>query len=198
VVSTIVGAVKANDHSTLWIPDVSDGLARSLAGGDFRLVLVCVLDNAPDELVQGIGHLNLVASRVIVDLITVSAYEVKGSRILVAQRVEPARRHPNFPRPGPCHVAEVRPTQVGVLRWVWPRQLARRRCRRAVRPAVACLKVARSACKTDDLGRRAVARHVVPGPAIQLSLTTPHACALGLITGRHTRRLRLRQPVRAV
>jgi hypothetical protein len=43
-------------------------------------------------LVQLVGYLQLLTDRVVVDLVTVSTYEVDGSRILVPQRIEPARR----------------------------------------------------------------------------------------------------------
>lgn len=63
------------------------GLAESLAGGAFRLVLV--LDEAPAELVQLIGYLESISAGVVLDLITVSAYEVGTEQILVPQRVDP-------------------------------------------------------------------------------------------------------------
>ena len=67
-----------------------DGISRSLADGGFRLVIV--LDSAPDELIQVIGYLQMVTDKIDIDLVTVTAYEVKGSRVLVPQRIEPARR----------------------------------------------------------------------------------------------------------
>jgi len=92
---TIIAVVEAHDQQPGWDPHAfTDGLARSLADGEFRLVFV--LDSVPDELVQVVGYLQLVSSRIEVDLITVSAYEVNGSRILVPQRIEPARRSPEL------------------------------------------------------------------------------------------------------
>ena len=67
-----------------------DGISRSLADGGFRLVIV--LDSAPDELIQVVGYLQMVTEKLDIDLVTVTAYEVKGSRVLVPQRIEPARR----------------------------------------------------------------------------------------------------------
>ena len=67
-----------------------DGISHSLADGGFRLVIV--LDSAQDELIQVVGYLQMVTDKIDIDLITVTAYEVKGSRVLVPQRIEPARR----------------------------------------------------------------------------------------------------------
>src|SRR3954470_5053728 len=63
------------------------GLSESLASGAFRLVVV--LDEAPSELVQLVGYLEGISTGVVVDLITVSAYEVGDEQILVPQRVDP-------------------------------------------------------------------------------------------------------------
>lgn len=67
-----------------------DGLARSLAEGSFRLVIV--LDSAPDELIQVVGYLQSVTDKVDIDLVTVTAFNVGGSQILVPQRVDPGHR----------------------------------------------------------------------------------------------------------
>ena len=88
---SVIGLVEASDQLHAVEPQAfRDGLARSLADGDFRLVFV--LDSAPDELVQVVGYLELVTDRIQVDLVTVTAHEVGGARILVPQRIEPARR----------------------------------------------------------------------------------------------------------
>lgn len=90
-VSNILTAVEAGDQQrALDSQAFADGLARSLAEGEFRLVLV--LDSAPDELVQLVGYLQFLTDKILVDLITVSAYQVDGSQILVPQRIEPAHR----------------------------------------------------------------------------------------------------------
>jgi hypothetical protein len=57
-----------------------------------------VLDAAPVELVRLVGHLEAVTDKLLIDLVTVSAYDVNGSRILVPQRVEPERWRPEAPR----------------------------------------------------------------------------------------------------
>lgn len=64
-------------------------LTRSLELGSFRLVLV--LDEAPPELVHLVGYLEMIGEHLVIDLVTVRAYEVGGRRILVPQRVDPAR-----------------------------------------------------------------------------------------------------------
>lgn len=64
-----------------------DGLRASLASGSFRLVLV--LDEAPDKLVRLVGYLESVADKLVIDLITVAAYDIAGSKVMVPQRVEP-------------------------------------------------------------------------------------------------------------
>ncbi len=62
-------------------------LSTCLRAGRFRLVLV--LDSAPPELVRLVGYLQTVADKLVIDLITVAAYDIAGTRIIVPQRVEP-------------------------------------------------------------------------------------------------------------
>lgn len=66
------------------------GLADALESGGMRLVLV--LDQAPTELVRTVGFLQAVTEALIVDLVTVSAYQVGDRRVLVPQRIEPDRQ----------------------------------------------------------------------------------------------------------
>lgn len=90
-VGSVLAAVEADDQQNIIDRDTfRQALASSLADGSFRLVIV--LDSAPDELVQVVGYLELVAGKIDIDLVTVSAYDVNGSRVLVPQRMEPARR----------------------------------------------------------------------------------------------------------
>jgi hypothetical protein len=90
-VGSVLGAVQADERQEVVDPETfHDGISRSLADGGFRLVIV--LDSAPDELIQVVGYLQLVTDKIDIDLVTVIAYEVKGSRVLVPQRIEPARR----------------------------------------------------------------------------------------------------------
>jgi hypothetical protein len=72
-------------------------LTKNLSSGAFRLVLV--LDQAPPELVRLVGYLEAIAGDLItIDLISVAAYEVNGSQVLVPQRIDPERR-PSIERP---------------------------------------------------------------------------------------------------
>lgn len=89
---SVLGAVQADERQDAVDPQAfRDGISRSLADGGFRLVIV--LDSAPDELIQVVGFLQMVTDRIDIDLVTVTAYAaVNGSRVLVPQRVEPARR----------------------------------------------------------------------------------------------------------
>jgi hypothetical protein len=65
----------------------AEGLAESLEAGAFRLVLV--LDEAPSELMQLVGYLESISNGIVLDLVTVSAYEAGAEQILVPQRVDP-------------------------------------------------------------------------------------------------------------
>lgn len=73
-----------------------EALSANLSSGTFRLVLV--LDSAPEELVQLTGYLETIAPELTLDLVTVSAYEVGGKKVLVPQRVEPERVTSDMPR----------------------------------------------------------------------------------------------------
>lgn len=83
----------------------AEQLRDSLLTGRFRLVLV--LDDAPAELIRLVGYLQAVSDHLVIDLMTVAAYEVGGSRLLVPQRVEPERQRPASTPP------PVRDTQKG-------------------------------------------------------------------------------------
>jgi hypothetical protein len=88
---SVLGAVQADERQDVVDPAAfHDGISRSLADGSFRLVIV--LDSAPDELIQVVGYLQMVTDKIDIDLVTVTAYEVGSSRVLVPQRIEPARR----------------------------------------------------------------------------------------------------------
>jgi len=91
-------ALASNDQEGSFDPAVfSEGLAECLSQGHFRLVLV--LDEAPQELVGLVGYLESVTEELVIDLITVSAYEVGGSRVLVPQRVDAERPTPESSPP---------------------------------------------------------------------------------------------------
>jgi hypothetical protein len=87
---SVFGAVSAVDQAGR-IDDAAftEALEANLAAGRFRLVLV--LDEAPDELVKLVGYLEAVTPELVIDLVTVSMYEVGGSTVLVPQRVDPER-----------------------------------------------------------------------------------------------------------
>lgn len=80
-------AQEADQTGQFNAPDFLGGLSDCLVTGAFRLVLV--LDEAPAELVQLVGYLESVSAGIILDLITVSTYEVGTEQILVPQRVDP-------------------------------------------------------------------------------------------------------------
>lgn len=88
---SILDLVRKSDQSQeVEEAEFSQGLTESLTNGAFRLVLV--LDEAPSELVQLVGYLEGISSGVVLDLITVAAYETGSERLLVPQRVDP--EHP--------------------------------------------------------------------------------------------------------
>lgn len=100
-VVTIAEAVKNADQEGIFDEEeFLRSLSAHLSAGSFRLVLI--LDSAPAELVRLIGYLTSVTDKLVVDLITVSAFEVAGSKILVPQRVDPERLEvePTPPRGG--------------------------------------------------------------------------------------------------
>jgi hypothetical protein len=88
---TLAQAVAANDQEGSFDAALfAEGLADSLTNGRFRLVFV--LDSAPEELVRLVGYLESITHGLVIDLVTMSAYRVDGSDVLVPQRVEPEDR----------------------------------------------------------------------------------------------------------
>jgi hypothetical protein len=88
---SVLAAVEADDQQHALDQDAfQEGLARTLAEGSFRLVIV--LDSAPDELLQVVGYLQLISDKIDIDLVTVTAHDAGGSRVLVPQRIDPGRR----------------------------------------------------------------------------------------------------------
>lgn len=85
--NSLAQAVRDADQTGTFDESSQAGVAESLAGGAFRLVLV--LDEAPAELVQLIGYLESISAGVVLDLITVSSYQLGAEQILVPQRVDP-------------------------------------------------------------------------------------------------------------
>jgi hypothetical protein len=64
--------------------DFRANLDAALRDGSFRLVLV--LDQAPRELVKLVGYLEAVTQGLVIDLVTVTSYDVAGRRVVVPQR----------------------------------------------------------------------------------------------------------------
>jgi|GEM_PF-464287 len=85
--SLVDAAREADQTGEFSDQDFHEALEDCLATGAFRLVLV--LDEAPPELVQLVGYLESISAGVVLDLITVSTYQVGDEQILVPQRVDP-------------------------------------------------------------------------------------------------------------
>jgi hypothetical protein len=86
-------AVSATDQEGAFdFTSFTAGLTDSLTRGRFRLVIV--LDAAPRELVRLVGYLESVTDGLLIDLVTVTAYEVNGSQVLVPQRIEDDQQPP--------------------------------------------------------------------------------------------------------
>ncbi|HET7089040.1 MAG TPA: hypothetical protein VFL17_10345 [Anaerolineae bacterium] len=97
---SLAEAVKLNDQEGSFDHDeFAKGLKEGLAQGWFRIVFV--LDGAPEELVQLVGYLESIADKLIIDLVTVSAYDVDGTQILVPQRVDAERQPDQHSTPPP-------------------------------------------------------------------------------------------------
>ena len=87
---SLADAMRAADQEGAFDEDpFREALAAHLRDGSFRVVIV--LDEAPPDLVRLAGYLETIADRIAVDLVTVGAYEVGGSQILLPQRIEPGR-----------------------------------------------------------------------------------------------------------
>ena len=50
-----------------------------------------ILDDAPTEPIRLVGYLEGISDRLSIDLITVAAYNINGSKVLVPQRIDPGR-----------------------------------------------------------------------------------------------------------
>jgi hypothetical protein len=110
---SVFGAVSAVDQAGR-IDDVefTEALEANLAAGRFRVVLV--LDKAPDELVKLVGYLEAVTPELVIDLITVSMYEVGGSTVLVPQRVDSERAESGASAPRAARTDDVGYSTAGV------------------------------------------------------------------------------------
>lgn len=99
--ATIADLVEAEDPDGSFDRSTFEGgVDDSLKAGKFRLVLV--LDDAPAELVRLVGYLQSIAPELVIDLVSVAAYEVNGARMLVPQRVDSDRpTAASAPKPPP-------------------------------------------------------------------------------------------------
>jgi hypothetical protein len=89
VASLTEAAKNAHQEGVFDEDEFRRSLAAHLSAGSFRLVLI--LDSAPNELIRLVGYLVSVTDKLVVDLITVSSFDIGGSKILVPQRVDPER-----------------------------------------------------------------------------------------------------------
>src|SRR2546421_4636635 len=106
---SLAHAVESNDQEGSFDAEAfSAGVTESLKLGHFRLVFV--LDDAPAELVRLVNYLETISDQLVIDLITLSAYTVNGSQILVPQRVEAERQRlePSSPSAAPSTKGESR------------------------------------------------------------------------------------------
>ena len=101
---SLADAMRASDQEGAFDEESFRGaLAKHLRDGSFRIVFV--LDDTPPELVRLASYLETIADRITVDLVTVGAYEVGDSQILLPQRVDPERM-PDEPRPHSSNVTK--------------------------------------------------------------------------------------------
>lgn len=85
--TSLAHAVSTHDQEGSFDPETfASGLAESLAEGKFRLVIV--LDAVSSDLARLVSYLEAMTSGLLIDLVTVSAYSVNGSQVLVPQRIE--------------------------------------------------------------------------------------------------------------
>ena len=103
---SVLAAVEAGDQQHALDPEAfREGLTRSLADGSFRLVIV--LDSAPDELVQVVGYLQSVTDKIDIDLVTITAYDVAGSRFSSPSASNPRAGSAKCPTPRSPHASQV-------------------------------------------------------------------------------------------
>lgn len=88
--ASLLDAASTDDQEGALDATVFSGeLSEGLAAGAFRLVFV--LDQAPPDLIRLVSYLEAVTDRLVIDLITVSAYLINGAQALVPQRIETTR-----------------------------------------------------------------------------------------------------------
>lgn len=90
---TLADAVKAADQAGAFDEAAfHEGLRAALETGAFRLVLV--LDAIPAELSRLVAYLVSMAPGLVIDLVTVTAYRIGETQVMVPQRIEPGQSHP--------------------------------------------------------------------------------------------------------
>jgi hypothetical protein len=88
--TSVAEAVESTDQTGSFERDTFiESLRANLSDGGFRLVIV--LDSAPADLVRVAGYLESVAGKVLVDLVTISTFNVGGNTVMVPERVDPER-----------------------------------------------------------------------------------------------------------
>lgn len=93
--SSLLTAVQREDQQgSVDASSFAAGLEDSLRSGWFRLVLV--LDEVPADLIRLVGYLESITEHLLIDLITVSRFEIGGEEILIAERIDPDSKAANL------------------------------------------------------------------------------------------------------
>lgn len=88
--ATVLDLVQAQDQQgAVNGEEFKEAFAAHLSDGKFRLVFV--LDDAPPELVTLVAYLEHVTPDLQIDLVTVSAFEVNATQVVLPKRVTPER-----------------------------------------------------------------------------------------------------------
>lgn len=108
-VPTLADAISLEDQTEqIDIERFNGAVDERLHEGAFRLVIV--LDDAPQELIRLVGYLEaMTQEKLVIDLITVSSFDVGGSQIVVPTRIDPGQAlrftKPVTPAPSATSVA---------------------------------------------------------------------------------------------
>lgn len=88
---TLADAISLEDQTEqIDIERFNDAVDEHLREGAFRLVIV--LDDAPQELIRLVGYLEaMTQEKLVIDLVTVSSFDVGGSQIVVPTRIDPGQ-----------------------------------------------------------------------------------------------------------
>lgn len=108
-VPTLADAISREDQTEqIDIERFNNAVDQQLREGAFRLVIV--MDEAPQELIRLVGYLEaMTQEKLVIDLITVSSFDVGGSQIVVPTRIDPGQAlqaiKPVVPAPSATPVA---------------------------------------------------------------------------------------------